>query len=276
MTFSIVARSDDGTALGVAVASKFLAVGAAVPGVDINAGAIATQAWANLSYVPRGLAHLMTGMSAQETLDSLIDVDERSADRQASIVDVHGASASFTGSGCFPWAGHRTGPNFAIAGNILAGEQVVIAMEDAWRSGSHLSFPERLLSALTVGDDAGGDSRGRQSAAILVGRRGGGYGGESDIEVDLRVDDHPDPVAELHRLYSIHHLLFGTPEITVELAGSHAERLRAALTTLGWTDPDLEKALIACAGVENLEERMVPGRLDLVVLDYLEGRAASL
>ena len=280
MTFSIAARSDDGTHWGVAVASKFLAVGAAVPGVRLGAGAIATQAWANLTYVPRGVELLQQGHGAQEVVDRLIADDDQSADRQVNIVDATGGSASFTGSGCFEWAGGRTGPGYAIAGNILVGEIVVIEMERAWLAGSHLSFTDRLLSVLKAGDDAGGDKRGRQSAAILACTANGGYGGTSDSEMDLRVDDHADPVTELIRLSGIHQLLFGKPEKTVPLEGEYAPRLRAVLDSLGWTspadsDPDLEAALVACAGVENLEERMVPGELDLVVLEYLENRAAE-
>ena len=280
MTFSIAARSEDGAHWGVAVASKFLAVGAAVPGVQLEVGAIATQAWANLSYVPRGLELLATGLNAQEVVDALIMSDEQSADRQINIVDAAGGSASFTGSGCFDWAGGRTGSGYAIAGNILVGEQVVIEMEKAWVASSHLPFTDRLLAVLKAGDDAGGDKRGRQSAAILATTAQGGYGGTSDIEIDLRVDDHVDPVNELIRLAEIHQLLFGRPENTVPLRGEYAARLRSALDILGWTDPegadpDLEAALIACAGVENLEERMVPGELDLVVLEYLEKRAAE-
>lgn len=276
MTFSIAARSDDGAKLGVAVASKFLAVGAAVPGVQVGAGAIATQAWANLTYIPRGLTLLSEGNSARETLDALIAADELAEDRQANVVDAQGGSATFTGSRCYDWAGGRSGPGYALAGNILVGEQVIADMEAAWLAGSDLPFTERLLGALTAGDNAGGDRRGRQSAAILIGSLGGGYGGGSDIEVDLRVDDHPDPVAELIRLSRIHHLLFGKPEHTVALDGDYAKRLRTALDHLGWTNPDLERALIECAGVENLEERLVPGRLDLVVLEYLESRMSSI
>lgn len=164
-------------------------------------------------------------------------------------------------------------PGYAIQGDVLTGPEVVSAMERAWLASGALDFPRRLLSALTAGDEAGGDRRGRQSAAILVASPGAGYGGGSDIAVDLRVDDHGDPVRELARLMDMHHLLFGRPEETVELAGEPADRLRAALDLLGWTDPDLEAALVACAGVENLEERMVPGRLDPVVLAHLEERA---
>jgi uncharacterized Ntn-hydrolase superfamily protein len=275
VTFSIAARSDDGMFLGVAVASKFLAVGAAVPGVRVGAGAIATQAWANLRYVPDGLALLEGGATAQECIDQLTHADEQAADRQVGVVDVSGGSASFTGPGCHPWAGGRTGPGYAIQGNILTGPEVVDAMEQAWMTSGDRPFAARLLAALVAGDRAGGDRRGRQSAALVVASPGAGYGGGSDIAVDLRVDDHVDPVTELARLMDIHTLLFGKPEEILELTGDIAARLRAALDALGWTDPDLEAALISCAGVENLEERMVAGGVDPVVLAYLEDRART-
>ena len=261
--------------LGVAVASKFLAVGAAVPGVRVGAGAIATQAWANLRYLPDGLALLDGGATAQQCIDQLTGADAQAADRQVGVVDGAGGSASFTGSGCHPWAGGRTGPGYAIQGNILTGPEVVDAMQQAWVASQDEPFDVRLLMALKAGDHAGGDSRGRQSAALVVASPGAGYGGGSDIAVDLRVDDHHDPVAELDRLMEIHSLLFGKPEETLELTGEVAARLRIALDTLGWTDPDLQSALIACGGVENLEERMVPDRVDPVVLSYLEQRAAD-
>lgn len=275
MTFSIVARTEDGDRFGVAVASKFLAVGSAVPGVDVTAGAIATQAWANLSYVPRGLSLLREGCDAHSALDQLLASDDQAEDRQASVVDRHGGSASFTGNRCYDWAGGRTGPGYAIAGNILAGPEVVIAMENVWLQNPDVKFSDRLLLALAAGDNAGGDKRGRQSSALLVGKKAGGYGGLSDIEVDLRVDDHVNPVPELGRLLHIHHLLFDSPvvEELIPFSGEPAERLRIALDTLGWTNPDLETALIECSGVENLEERMVAGLLDPVVLNYLEERA---
>jgi uncharacterized Ntn-hydrolase superfamily protein len=275
VTFSIAARSDDGMFLGVAVASKFLAVGAAVPGVHVGAGAIATQAWANLRYVPDGLVLLEGGATAQECIDQLTHADEQAADRQVGVVDVSGGSASFTGPGCHPWAGGRTGPGYAIQGNILTGPEVVDAMEQAWMTSGEWPFAARLLAALVAGDRAGGDRRGRQSAALVVASPGAGYGGGSDIAVDLRVDDHVDPVTELARLMDIHTLLFGKPEEILELTGDIAARLRTALDALGWTDPDLEAALISCAGVENLEERMVAGGVDPVVLAYLEDRART-
>jgi uncharacterized Ntn-hydrolase superfamily protein len=276
MTFSIVARSAEGDRWGIAVASKFLAAGAVVPGVCAPLGAIATQSFANLRYLPDGFALLAEGRSAQDALSSLAAADDGRDQRQAGIVDGQGGAATFTGSDCMPWAGGITGPGYAIQGNILTGPEVVAAMEAAFiASDTEEPLADRLHAALLAGDRAGGDSRGRQSAAILVGGVGAGYGGGSDIAVDLRVDDHPDPVVELGRLLGIHDLLFGKPTESWPLEAETADRLRQALDTLGYDDPDLERALERAAGVENLEERLLPGAVDPVVLAHLEARAAA-
>ena len=277
MTFSIVARSADGERWGVAVASKFLAAGAVVPGVRAPLGAIATQSFANLRYVPDGFALLGEGRTAQEALDALVAADDGRAQRQAGIVDNQGRPATFTGEGCLPWAGGVTGPGYAIQGNILTGPDVIAEMERAFLASDPAQpLALRLHAALLAGDRAGGDSRGRQSAAILVGGVGAGYGGGSDIAVDLRVDDHPDPVVELGRLLRMHDLVFGKPTETWPVEGEVADRLRRALDALGYAEPDLMDALEHAAGVENLEERLVPGAVDPVVLAYLEERAAGL
>ena len=274
MTFSIVARSADGDRWGVAVASKFLAAGAVVPGVRAPLGAIATQSFANMRYIPDGFALLERGMDAQQALDALVAGDEGRAQRQAGIVDGSGRAATFTGDGCLDWAGGVTGPGYAIQGNILTGPEVVAAMEAAFTdSDATTPLEHRLHAALLAGDRAGGDARGRQSAALLIGGVGAGYGGGSDIAMDLRVDDHADPVVELGRLLGIHALLFGKPETTLPLEGETAIRLGRALRALGYDDPDLERALDRAAGIENLEERLVPGAVDPVVLDYLESLA---
>jgi uncharacterized Ntn-hydrolase superfamily protein len=276
MTFSIVARSGDGDRWGIAVASKFLAAGAVVPGVCAPLGAIATQSFANLRYLPDGFALLADGRSAQQALDVLVAGDDGRDQRQAGIVDGQGGAATFTGGDCMLWAGGVTGPGYAIQGNILTGPEVVAAMEAAFiASDTAEPLADRLHAALLAGDRAGGDSRGRQSAAILVGGVGAGYGGGSDITVDLRVDDHHDPVVELGRLLGIHDLLFGKPTESWPLEAETADRLRQALDTLGYDDPDLERALERAAGVENLEERLLPGAVDPVVLAYLEDRAAG-
>ncbi len=273
MTFSIVARSADGTSFGVAVASKFLAVGAAVPAAEAGIGAIATQAYANLAYRPDGLAQLRDGRSAQLTLDTLVATDDKRESRQAGVVDAAGATATFTGSECNPWAGGTTGDGYAIQGNILVGPEVVDAMEQAWlTSNPDEPLARRLLATLIAGDDAGGDRRGRQSAALLIVTAEGGYGGGSDVLVDLRVDDHVAPVAELGRLLDLHDLYFGKPDpdSLLDLAGDLAAEVRALLADRGFADDDdLEAALAGWAGIENYEERLVPGMIDPLVLKQL-------
>jgi uncharacterized Ntn-hydrolase superfamily protein len=203
MTFSIVAT--DGTAWGVAVASKYLAVGAVVPAASAGVGAIATQSHANLSYRPDGLALLTQGSTAQEALDALTAADEDPDDRQAGIVDAAGRGATVTGVACLAWAGGIVGAGYAIQGNILTGPEVVDSMEQAWlASDSSAPLARRLLAALEAGDEAGGDSRGRQSSALLVAKADSGFGGQGDIAVDLRVDDHERPIPELTRLLDLH------------------------------------------------------------------------
>jgi uncharacterized Ntn-hydrolase superfamily protein len=267
MTFSIVGRA--GQSWGVAVASKFLAVGSAVPAAQADVGAIATQSLANLAYRPDGLALLSAGRSAQETLDALTGADEGRDQRQAGVVDRDGGSATFTGPGCHPWAGGRTGPDYAVQGNILTGPEVVAEMERAWLA-SDGRLADRLLAALTAGDDAGGDRRGRQSAALLVVRRGAGYGGMSDVEVDLRVDDSPSPVPELRRLLDLHRLYFDPPdpETLLPLEGELAAEVASRITGLGHATLD------DWAGVENYEERMVAGHIDPLVLAKLREASA--
>jgi uncharacterized Ntn-hydrolase superfamily protein len=279
MTYSLVARSDDGTALGVAVASKFLAVGAVVPAARAGVGALATQSLANLRYRPDGLGRLETGHSAAQTVAELTAADPQREDRQLGVVDGAGGSATFTGSHCFPWAGGLTGPGYAIQGNILTGPEVVEAMRTAWlASPAEQPLAHRMLGSLAAGDRAGGDSRGRQSAALLVVTPGGGYGGGSDVQVDLRVDDHPDPVTELARLLEIHDLLFGRsdPQRCLPLEGELVDEVRELLTRTGHPGLDLEASLSAWAGRENLEERLVPGRIDPGVLEHLRRQADDL
>lgn len=267
MTFSVVGRQGD--ALGVAVASKFLAVGSAVAAAEAGVGAVATQSYANLAYRPDGLAMMRAGRSAAETLDSLTTADAERDQRQAGIVDAGGRSATFTGSGCHDWAGGRAGDDYAIQGNILTGPEVVHAMERTWLSWQGAAaggdLADRLLATLTAGDEAGGDRRGRQSAALLVVRAGAGYGGQGDVEVDLRADEHPAPVGELRRMLDLHRLYFGTPDpaTLLDLEGELADEVGQRLTALGFA------SLEDWAGVENYEERMVPGRIDPLVLDKL-------
>lgn len=271
-TYSIVACDPDAREWGVAVQSKFLAVGAAVPYAAAEVGAVATQALANLAYGPEGLALLREGRSAQSVVDALVAADDQSAHRQVGVVDAHGGAATFTGASCLDWAGGVTGPGFAAQGNILMSSATVEALGRAFTESAGRPLAERLLAALRAAQAAGGDRRGQQSASLLVVREGGGYGGMSDRLVDLRVDDHPAPIVELERLFGIHQLLFGeTPReewIPVEdaLRDEIASRLRAK----GYDAPDVLDAFTAWVGTENLEERADGlDAIDPVVLEAL-------
>jgi len=245
MTFSIVARSDDGDSWGVAVASKFFSVGSVVPAAAAGVGAVATQAWANTTYKGAALSHLSEGATAVEALRRLLDEDEGRDSRQVGIVDGMGGAVSYTGALCDEWAGGVSGDGYAIQGNILAGEEVVVAMQSAFIA-SDLAAPlaDRLMAALRAGDAAGGDARGRQSAAVLVVREGAGFGGFDDIEVELRVEDHAQPINELERLLDIHRRLHvdipehertpDTPELMDEMDGrAQALGLRSFLMWVG-------------------------------------------
>lgn len=277
MTFSIVATNADRSQFGVAVASKFLAVGAAVPAARAGVGALATQSWANTAYKADGIALLTNGANAHETVATLTKNDPKRELRQLGVVDAHGTAATYTGGECGEWAGGVAGEGYAIQGNILAGSRVVALMEEAWL-GSDPAEPlsRRLLAALAAGDAVGGDKRGRQSAALYVVSEQGGYGGGDDVLVDLRVDDHEAPIPELLRLLGIHDMLFGKPDPKdlMALSGALAEEVRSLLGAQGYiagdvTTAELDRELASWAGVENLEERLVPGRLDPVVLEHL-------
>jgi uncharacterized Ntn-hydrolase superfamily protein len=277
MTFSIVARSADGGALGVAVASKFLGVGAAVPAALADVGAVATQSYANLAYRPQALALMSTGMAATETVKALLAGDDGPLEhRQVGVVGPAGPGATYTGPACRGWAGGVAGDGYAIQGNMLAGPAVVAGIEKAWLAGEgHARLAYRMLAALRAGDDAGGDRRGRQSAALLVVAKGMGYGGTSDVQVDLRVDDHPAPVTEMARLLEMHTLYFERPDpaTLIDLAGPVGAEVRARLVRAGHPAgpalADLDAALADWAGIENLEERIVPGAVDPLVLAHL-------
>lgn len=199
-TFSIVAADPEAGEVGVAVASRFFAVGTVVPHAQAGVGAIATQASANTSFGPRGLELLSRGCSAEETLAILMRQDRTPERRQVGIVTAAGEAATTSGAGCNAWAGGRCGPGYAVQGNILTGEAVVAAMEKAYLQSRGKALAERLYLALVAGDAAGGDSRGRQSAAILVCRAHAGYNGFTDRAIDVRVDDHADPLGEIGRL----------------------------------------------------------------------------
>jgi uncharacterized Ntn-hydrolase superfamily protein len=273
-TYSIAVCDLEAGRFGVATQSKFLAVGSIVPWAEPGVGAIATQAYANPRYGPEGLALLREGATAADVVQQLTSADDGRAQRQLGVVDAHGGSASYTGAQCHSWAGGTSGPGFAAQGNILVGPETVTALADTFTATAGRPLAERLLDCLAAAQAAGGDSRGQQSAAILVVEKDGGYAGLSDVLVDLRVDDHERPIEELTRLYRMHDLLFGKTQrsewVTVddELRAELAEKLRG----LGY-DGSLEEALPAWAGTENLEER-VQGveQLDPVVLRELRAR----
>jgi uncharacterized Ntn-hydrolase superfamily protein len=263
MTFSLVAR--DGKQWGVAVQSKFLAVGSVVSWAEPEIGAIATQAYANPRYGPDGLALLREGLRAHEVVERLVAGDEGRAERQLGVVDATGAGAAWTGTECMDWAGHRTGDCYAAQGNILVGPETVDALAEIFEAATG-SLAERLIEALAAAQAAGGDRRGQQSAALLVVERNAGYAQLSDVLVDLRVDDHEAPIDELRRLYGLHDRLFGrTPrEQWLPVEGVLADEVRDRLARLGYASID------AWAGVANLEER-VDGNdaIDPVVLTAL-------
>jgi uncharacterized Ntn-hydrolase superfamily protein len=274
-TYSIVACDLERGEWGVGVESKFLAAGSVVPWAEPNAGAIATQALANVSYGPQGLDLLRQGLSAEETVVRLTEADEGRADRQLGVVDAQGRASSYTGAACLDWAGGATGDCYAAQGNILVSEETVIALARTFEATAGRLLAERLLEALAAAQRAGGDRRGQQSASLLIVKAGGGYGGTSDVMVDLRVDDHATPIDELRRLYEMHDLLFGeTPEEEwVPVDQTLASELRERLAALGYRDESLEAAFNAWVGTENLEERAKGiERIDPVVLAELRKR----
>jgi uncharacterized Ntn-hydrolase superfamily protein len=271
-TYSIVACDLEAREWGVAVQSKFLAVGAAVPAVEAEVGAVATQAWANLSFRPDGLALLRERYASEEVVARLVGGDDGRDHRQVGVVDAYGRAATYTGPACLEWAGGTAGDGYAAQGNILVSGATVDALAEAFETSAGRPLAERLLGCLGAAQAAGGDRRGQQAAALLVARRGGGYGGTSDIAVDLRVDDHLRPVEELARLYGIHDLLFGrTPEEDwLEVDERLARELRARLAALGFRHERLGEALEAWASTENFEERVSGAkRVDPVVLAQL-------
>jgi uncharacterized Ntn-hydrolase superfamily protein len=310
VTFSIVALDPVTGDLGVAVQSKFLAVGAVVPWARAGVGAIATQSYANVAYGPDGLEHLAAGRTAAETLRRLIEADDLREERQVGVVDARGGSASHTGRSCFAWAGGRLGDGYAAQGNILAGAGVVDGLADSYLAGGR-PFPELLVDCLAAADAAGGDRRGRESASLLVVRAGAGYGGGNDRWVDLRVDHHDDPIGELGRLLDLQHLYFDRPEVAdlKPIDEATAAEIRATLAALGggpggrfggvyasmsgsvaidptprpfvgesrsfpsnWDDR-WQQALDDWMAVENLEERMAaPGWVDPRVLAIVRSR----
>ncbi|WP_243028050.1 DUF1028 domain-containing protein [Thermus albus] len=280
-TFSLVAQDPETGDLGVAVASKFLAVGSVVPFARAGVGAVATQSYANPRFGPQGLALLEQGASPEGVLEAFRRTDPQLERRQFGLVTAKGEALSFTGAECHPWAGGMGKRGLAVQGNLLAGSQVVEAMVETFLREERTPFPERLLLALKAGEEAGGDKRGKQSAALLVVGEGKGYGGLWDRYIDLRVDDHPGPVEELFRLLSLHRLLFERPKERRPLTPEEVRWLQGVLQKLGLYagevqgefDEATERAFLALIGMENLEERYQGGpEVDEGTLSHLKRR----
>ncbi len=278
-TFSIVARDPETGELGVAVQSKFLAVGSAVGWAKAGAGAIATQAMANLDFGELGLIILNKGYSATQTMEALKALDPQIEDRQFGIVDKNGNAATFTGQNCFDYAGGITEENLACQGNILVSQATVQALADTFKSTKG-SLARRLVSALDAAQDAGGDRRGRQSASLLVVKEGGSYGGFNDKYIDLRVDDDPEPIKKLKHLLSLHEMYFNRPmpEEIVEVEVDLASRIQTALKKLNYYQGEIsgkfdEKTVSAYndfCGWENYEERIIDDKhVDKMVVEAL-------
>jgi uncharacterized Ntn-hydrolase superfamily protein len=283
-TFSIVAVDRAAGEIGVAVQSKFLSVGAAVPYVRAGVGAVATQAFCNTSFGPRGLALLADGATPQAALDALLADDDGRDDRQVGIVDLHGRSATFTGARCIAAAGGIAGDDFAVQGNCLAADAVYEAMAATFRTSTG-TLADRLVAVLAAAQAEGGDKRGQQSAALIIEKPGGGYAGFNDRYVDLRVDDHPRPIEELARILELHKLYFFPPapedvypidavlgaEIVRELV-----RVRALPPSTSTYDEAAAAALTAFMHVENLENRCRDdGAVDRQTLEYLRAYVPS-
>jgi uncharacterized Ntn-hydrolase superfamily protein len=282
-TFSIVGYDPQAQEWGVAVESKFLAVGAVVPWATAGAGAVATQSYANTSFGPDGLALMAQGLSAQQALDRLIAGDKGRERRQVGLVDAQGGAATFTGPGCPAWAGGVTGTYYAAQGNILVSGATVEAMARTFEEAQG-ELADRLVGALAAGQAAGGDRRGKQSAAVLVVRPEGGYGGYNDRYLDLRVDDDPEPIKRLKALVDLHHLFFKPPapgEMVV-IAGELAREVQRILQwagyydgpTTGEYDAPTRRALSALIGNENFEERFdeEQGLISRQVMDVLRAK----
>ncbi len=286
MTFSIVAYDAKTKDLGVAVESKFPAVGAAVPFAQAGVGAVATQSYANTTYGPRGLAMLKKGKTPKRVIEALTARDKERAKRQVGVVDARGRAASFTGKECHPWAGHLAGRGYACQGNLLVGERVVARMAEAFEA-TRGDLVDGLLAALAAGQQAGGDRRGQQSAALLVVREKGGYGGFNDRWIDLRVDDHPRPIDELHRIFQMWDVTMLTredPRSVVDITPDVASFIQRFLARTGYYDgrahgtwdTRTEGAFEAWIGVENLENKLrMDGKLWGSVWRYLQRMARA-
>ncbi len=278
MTFSIVGFDPLENEWGIAVQSKFLGVGAVVPWAKAGAGAVATQSYANTAYGPKALELMEQGKTAQETLELLLADDLDREMRQVGLIDSKGNAATFTGKACYDWAGGVTGTHFAAQGNILVDEKTVDAMAHVFTETTG-TLADKLLAALDAGQEAGGDSRGKQSAALYIVKEKGGYGGFNDRYMDIRVDDHPDPIKELIRIYQLQQLYFAPskPERIAEIDGEIKNDLLHHLTRLNYlssespSSEEIFKALTAFIHTENFEMReQSAGLIDLEVLEYMK------
>ena len=265
-TFSIVARDPKTKDLGVAVESKFVAVGSVVPWAQSGVGAVATQSFANPAYAPKALALMRRGIAPKDVVKRLVEKDKDAAQRQVGLVDTRGRAAAFTGKECFNWAGHVVGKGYAIQGNILAGEDVIKSMARAYESTDG-DLPVRLLAALSAGQRAGGDRRGQQSASLLIVREDGGYGGFNDRWVDVRVDDHPAPIEELIRIFNIYDVTLlsrDDPKDVIELTRDVVREIQSGLARLGFYegptsgkfDTKTKAAFKAWVEVNNYENKL--------------------
>ncbi len=284
-TFSIAACDLTTGECGVAVASKFLAVGAIVPWAQAGVGAIATQAWANLSYGTEGLALLKSGHTPEQVILKLVESDDQREHRQWGIVDHQGHAAAWTGKDCFQWAGHRTGVGYTCQGNLLAGDAVVSSMAETFERTSG-PFPERMVQVLEAGQARGGDSRGQQSAALYVVKEKGSYGGYLDRYIDLRVDDHATPITELRRVLELHRLYFGATDSSAltRAAGNVAREIQQILHTLGYYkgaitgvyDEATKDAFRRFCSIENFEERWRDDDMvDREIIAFMRKRTAA-
>ncbi len=273
-TFSIAARDPETDAVGVAVQSKFISVGAVVPFVSADAGAIATQSFANVAYGPEGLDLLRAGHDASEVVDRLTAADDEAPSRQVGVVGVDGSTAAFTGDDCHDHAGDRQGAQYTVQGNILENAATLDAMAETFETTDG-GLPERLIAALHAGNETGGDKRGEQSAALYVAKPEGGYDGRNDRWIDVRVDDHERPIDELERVFKLYDVTLlerEAPEETRALTGDAAAEVSAALDDLGFyedeSDGPLEvdgsfgeadrDALETFRGMNNFENHPIP------------------
>ncbi|WP_049996690.1 DUF1028 domain-containing protein [Halococcus sediminicola] len=273
-TFSIVARDPERDAVGIAVQSKFVSVGSVVPFASADAGAIATQSFANVAYGPDGLDLLREGHSAEEVVKELTDADDQSAERQVGVVGRDGSVAAFTGDDCFEFAGDIQGENYTVQGNILENPETLSAMADTYESTAG-GLPEKLIAALHAGNEAGGDARGEQSAALYVVKPEGGYDGANDRWIDVRVDDHDHPIDELERVFRIYDVTLlerEPPDEVRALDGETAEEVTAALGKAGFHEgttsefgEDERASLSDFRGANNFENHAIDVLEDALV-----------